>query len=206
MRLNAKPAGLRVVPTQPAPLCSGEYECNWFGIHYRIVSPIRRHLTVELERCNSVVDIGAGDGTVLDDIASRLPQLRKLIGIAADSRSLVRSRARCELDGRLEFVHSNPWSWLRRSQERGVLVFSYDNLSALSEPALEHWFQELPALGIEALALVEAMSGGCSELPAVLRRNGWRVGHCETLAFCTTAWWHVFASRPAAPSLIGELP
>lgn len=84
--------------------------------------------------------------------------------------------------------------------------FSDDNLSALSERTLEHWFQMLSNQGVISLALVELQNCGCFELPQRLNRTGWYVGYSEAFLSYNQAWRHVFASPYAAPKKKGRLP
>jgi len=187
-RLRAVQYGMRSQSIVP------EYQAEWFAGHDRIVAPIRRYLTVFPEQCQSLVDIGAGDGSVLDDIASRLPQFKSLIGITADRRGLNKAQVRSHHDARLSFHQANPWAWLRREKNAHAITFSYDNLSILPEPPLEDWFFELLKNGSMALALVEPQDGGCEQLPALLRRCGWTVHYSENVYQAGKSWWHVFAS------------
>lgn len=204
MHPEATPLVLHGVSRQPAPAWTEQYIRDWFEVHHRIASPIRRYLTANTQQCDALVDIGTGDATVLDDLASRFPQFRSLFGIAADSRALASARTRCSADQRIALVKADPWSWLRRNERRGLMVFSYDNLSVLAESTLQQWFAELPDLGVVALTLIEPRTGGCADLPAMLERNGWQVRHRETPALGTQSWCHVFASRQPTPTLLGE--
>lgn len=170
------------------------YEAEWFAGHHRIVAPIRRHLTMFPELCHSLIDIGAGDGAVLDDIASRLPQFKKVIGITADQRGLSKARARTNHDSRLSFHHGNPWAWMRKERPLRAITFSYDNLSIHPESPLEDWFTEINDSGAAGVALIERQVGGCVRLPALLRDCGWTVRHAENWYQSGRAWWHVFAS------------
>ncbi len=182
-----------------------DYQAAWFAGHDRIVAPIRRHLTVFPEHSQCLVDIGAGDGSVLDDIASRLPQFKQLVGISADQRGLSLAQVRIHHDARLRFHCGNPWAWLRRHVygHGQAIIFSYDNLSVVPEPLLMDWFAELADLGIAALALVEARDGGCGQLPELLRRCGWKVEHAESAYQDERAWWRVFASFDTTDALLG---
>lgn len=206
MGTGATPNALRAVISHPAPAPLCPYVSDWFSIHHRIAMPVRRYLTITPKLCDALVDIGAGDGAVLDDIASRFPQLPRLVGITTSPSSLNLARIRASSDRRIEFVQASPWSWLRLSKRQRLMLFSYDNLSALSEQALEHWFQMLSKQGVTSLVLVEPQNGGCFELPQMLNRAGWHVGYSEAVLSYNQAWWHVFASPYAAPTKKGGLP
>lgn len=171
-----------------------EYQAEWFAGHDRIVAPIRRHLTMFPEQCQTLIDIGTGDGAVLDDIASRLPQFKKLIGISADQRGLNLAQARTHHDARLSFHQANPWAWLRQGKPAHAITFSYDNLSMLPESSLEDWFVELRDSGATGIALIEPRRGGCAYLPTLLQHCGWTIRYSESPYQSGQAWWHVFAS------------
>lgn len=183
-----------------------EYQAEWFAGHDRIVAPIRRYLTAFPEQCQSLIDIGTGDGAVLDDIASRLPQFKNLVGIAADRRGLNKAKARTHHDPRLSFHQANPWAWLRNAPQTHAITFSYDNLSILPEPPLQDWFQELRHSGITGIALIEPQDGGCAHLPELLRHSGWTIRHAENRYQTGRAWWHVFASSAHPSDLLEASP
>lgn len=182
------------------------YQAEWFAGHDRIVAPIRRYMTVFPDQCHYLIDIGAGDGAVLDDIASRLPQLKRLVGISADPSGLNKAQVRSHHDARLSFHQVNPWAWLRRERREFATIFSYDNLSMVPESALKSWFSELYFNGSEGLALVEPQSGGCAELPTLLSSSSWTVRHAESAYQAGQLWWHVFASREPNPKKQGATP
>lgn len=197
--MTASQQPMRVVrPASRAKSIVPAYQAAWFAGHDRIIAPIRRHLTAFPEHGQCLVDIGAGDGSVLDDIASRLPQFKELIGITVDRRGLSLAEVRVHHDARLRFHCGNPWVWLRRPECGRAVAFSYDNLSVVPESLLMDWFAELANLGIAALALVEARDGGCAQLPELLWRCGWKVQYAENAYQDERAWWHVFASLDKA--------
>ena len=171
-----------------------EYQAEWFAGHDRIVAPIRRHLTMFPERCQSLIDI-----------ASRLLQFKNLIGITPDHRGLNKAQARTHHDSRLSFHYGNPWPWLRKERPVGAITFSYDNLSMLPESPLEDWFTELLDSGATGVALVEPQEGSCADLPALLKRCGWAVRHTENCYQSGNAWWHVFASFEHRADLLGAV-
>lgn len=88
MDTGAAPKALRSVISHPAPALLYPCVSDWFSIHHRIAMPVRRYLTITPKLCDALADIGAGDGAVLDDIASRFFQLPRLVGITTTPSSL----------------------------------------------------------------------------------------------------------------------
>ena len=194
-----------VQPGASSPQIVSEYLIEWFAGHDQIVAPIRRHLTIVPEHCQTLIDIGTRDGAVLDDVASRLPQFKKLIGITVDQDGLKKTQARTSHDSRLSFHQGDPWTWLRQARPQGAIIFGYHNLSMLPETLIEDKFLELIDWGAIGIALIEPQRGGCTNLPAMLKRCGWIVRHAEKRDQAGRPWWNVFASLQRRAKLPGAI-
>lgn len=87
----------------------------WLGHHSAIVTPLREAIA-EFASAGLPVDtlceIGCGSGTVLTDIATRMPELSHLLGLDLSPGQIATNRARPNPDARLRFEVADATTWI----------------------------------------------------------------------------------------------
>ena len=106
-----------------------------------------------------LVEIGCGDGRVLEHLASRLPALESLTGLDLNASIIARNRARYAADARLRFEAGDAAAWLRKHAAPGLAVTAYGGVLEYFPPdTLDALFSDLAARATPALvAFVEPL-------------------------------------------------
>ncbi|MBL8956273.1 MAG: class I SAM-dependent methyltransferase [Myxococcaceae bacterium] len=91
----------------------------WLPHHSKIVEPLREVL--EKNGIKTLVEVGAGNGLVLADLAKRLPKVEKLIGLDL-SEAQMQANARETTDPRFQFVGGDAGAWLPQHAGNGWAV------------------------------------------------------------------------------------
>ena len=114
------------------------FESWWIETHSRILGPVAGKVAACPGVYEELVEIGCGPGLVLADIARRLPQVPRLIGIDLSVRQIEATRARqAGGDPRLEFVAADAAEWIPANGKSGsIYVTSTGVLEYLSEADL----------------------------------------------------------------------
>jgi SAM-dependent methyltransferase len=105
---------------------------------------------------HTLVEIGCGTGDVLAHLQTRLPGLKRCIGLDLNSVQIARNRRRFAARAQLEFLAEDVSDWVQRNAQPGIAYFSY---GGVFEYFTQEKFQDLLASIADGppvlLALVE---------------------------------------------------
>lgn len=114
----------------------------WLKHHSAIVEPLRQLFEqssdTRIEEYHSLCEVGCGSGLVLEDIARRLPNVEKLIGLDLSDQQTQINRTRT-VDERITFEAGDATAWIPAHGGAGTVyltvagVFEYFSRSALQE-------------------------------------------------------------------------
>ncbi len=128
---------------------------RWFlGPHHEIVDQLQ-----ELSRktqFDTLIEIGCGDGRVLEHCVAALPDIRHAVGIDINPAIIERNRENFRDNPRLSFTAADASTWLAENMGDGTIVLTYGGvMEYFSAPALSSMFRTIAKHDRVAVALVE---------------------------------------------------
>lgn len=106
-----------------------------------------------------IVEIGCGDGKVLDYCAKRLPQIGALVGLDINASALARASRDFAGTERLTFVEADGLDWLAAHPRAGTALLTYGGvLEYFAQARVETLFQVLAAQGPAAIVIAEPLA------------------------------------------------
>lgn len=139
------------------------FDTSFLGPHRIIVS--------ELVALNAkagfrrLVEVGCGDGQVLDYLATEMPSVEALVGIDINPTIIERNHATYADRPRLSFEHAHAGTWLPRHVSAGTVLLTYGGvMEYFSEPDLRALYTAHAGAaqpghgGANAVALVEPLA------------------------------------------------
>jgi hypothetical protein len=120
---------------------SHRYETLFLAHHSSIVEETRRAMECSGFPFRRMVEIGSGDGKILDHFRRCLPDLREFHGVDVNLRQVENNRCIYQQSGRMSFHHSDGLRWLVKNGGPGtVLVTNGGVLEYFTRPELESLF------------------------------------------------------------------
>lgn len=108
-----------------------------------------------------LVEIGCGDGRVLDLVAGRLPSIPAFIGIDLNAEAVAGARARLAGQARIAFHQGDGKAWLDAHPQGGTVLFTNGGVLEYFAPAsLDRLFATLAAQAPAAAVLIEPREPG----------------------------------------------
>jgi SAM-dependent methyltransferase len=132
------------------------FQSWWLDTHSAIVQPLRDEIQANPGCYSTLCEIGCGSGLVLADLAQRLPQLERLIGLDLSPEQIERNRARFADMPKLTFESGDAAVWMRDHAQPGTIYFSNAGvLEYFPEAKLRAMLRQIAALQPAAFAIVE---------------------------------------------------
>jgi SAM-dependent methyltransferase len=192
------------------------FQTWWVGRHSAIVAPLKEAMDTLAARgtpIEALCEIGCGSGSVLADIAQRLPELKQLIGLDLNQKQTEANRARFADQPRLRFECADATEWIAaQAPAHCAYLVNGGVLEYFSEAMLEALFTGIAAHKAPALfALVEPIASDYDleretasrpynferslghNYPWWLGRTGWRVRWQERQVVGGANWLLVVA-------------
>lgn len=193
------------------------YQSWWLDKHSAVLTPLASVIAREAARgrvFDTLCEIGTGTGTVLADVAQRLPQFKQLIGLDLSATQTAANRQRFEGQPRLRFETADATEWIAAQAESGWVyfvnggVFEYFSEAMLDGLLTDIATKKAPAL----IALVEPLAADYDlatetasrpynlelslghHYPHHLKRCGWQVESLEEQQVGGARWLLVVAS------------
>ena len=136
------------------------FQSWWMDCDSAITLPMTKLFADHPERFHTLCEIGCGHGLVLQDLATRFPALKTLIGLDMSAAQTERNRARfAGGDARLGFESGDALEWLPAHVGAGWMLFTNAGVLEYFPPAaLEQLLRQLSARGPCAFALAEPVA------------------------------------------------
>jgi tRNA G46 methylase TrmB len=97
---------------------------------------------------HTLVEIGTGNGCVLNYLSSKFPKINQFIGIDLSPVQVEINNKKFKDDKRLEFVASDGFDWVKEhGQGNTIFVTSRGVLEYFTQERLQEFFKEINALG-----------------------------------------------------------
>jgi tRNA G46 methylase TrmB len=105
---------------------------------------------------NTLVEIGTGDGTVLEYLSMKLPQLKRLVGIDLSVEQTRLNKKKFVNNKRLEFVASDGYDWIKDNGNGYIIILtSRGVLEYFTETRLLDFFNYLRSIGNVIFVAIE---------------------------------------------------
>lgn len=113
-------------------------------------------LSTEKHNFNTIVEIGCGNGKVLNYLSTKFPNIERLVGIDLNQKQVELNRHTYTNNEKLEFVTSDAFDWTKNNAtEDMIFVTSRGVLEYFTEPKLQEFLHQLNALGNTTLVAIE---------------------------------------------------
>jgi len=104
----------------------------------------------------TLVEIGTGNGKVLNYLANKFPQIEKLVGIDLSPEQIEINSERYKNNARLEFVAADGFEWAKKNgKSHMIFVTSRGVLEYFTEQRLQEFFNALNSLGKTMFVAIE---------------------------------------------------
>jgi len=109
---------------------------------------LKEQLRLEPNEFNTLVEIGTGNGKVLDFLSSEFPQIVRFVGIDLSPIQIELNKEKYKENPRLEFVAADGFDWVNvHGHGHMVFVTSRGVLEYFTEQRLQDFFNKLNGLG-----------------------------------------------------------
>jgi len=121
-----------------------------------IFDVLEEQLAMESSEFNTLVEIGTGNGKVLNFLSSKFPHLRRLVGIDLSPVQIEKNKRSFQENARLEFVAADGFDWVNEhGRNRTIFVTSRGVLEYFTENRLQEFFNKLNSLGKTIFVAIE---------------------------------------------------
>lgn len=113
-----------------------------------IFDRLKEKMHIEAESYNELVEIGTGNGKVLNYLSSGFPKIEKLIGIDLSQNQIEINKKQYQQNAKLEFVASDGYEWVKKNGHGNtIFVTNGGVLEYFTEERLQAFLKEINDLG-----------------------------------------------------------
>ncbi len=136
------------------------FESSFLGPHYPLVQALAAMVSDSSADYQRVVEIGCGDGRVLEHLAEKLKEnIPNYVGLDINEQIIAENRKRYS-DERLSFEACDVGDWFGKNAAEGTVLMSYGGvMEYLLDTELTTLFNQLRESGPAIVALVEPLYG-----------------------------------------------
>ena len=122
---------------------------------------LKKELSNQSEEFNILVEIGIGNGDVLNYLSSEFPKINRFIGIDLSLDQIEINKKKFNNNKRLDFVSSDAFDWVKEyGQSNTIFVTSRGVLEYFLETRLQAFLNEINRLGKIFFIAIEPNGGG----------------------------------------------
>lgn len=109
---------------------------------------LKKELSNQSEQFDTIVEIGTGNGDVLDYLSSEFPKINRFIGIDLSRDQIELNKIKFNTNKKLDFVAADAYDWVKEyGQGNTIFVTSRGVLEYFLEPRLQDLFMQINKLG-----------------------------------------------------------
>lgn len=109
---------------------------------------LKKELSNQSEEFDTLVEIGTGNGDVLNYLSAEFPQIDRFIGIDLSQHQIDINNNRFNRDDKLEFVAADAFDWVKEhGHSKTIFVSSRGVLEYFLETRLQEFLNEINLLG-----------------------------------------------------------
>ena len=117
---------------------------------------LKKELSNQPEKFDTLVEIGTGNGDVLNYLSSKFPEIDRFIGIDLSQEQISLNGDRYGVNKKLEFVAADALDWVKEhGQGNTIFVTSRGVLEYFLEPRLQELFNDIHSLGKTIFIAIE---------------------------------------------------
>ncbi len=125
-----------------------------------IFDKLKKELHKEADTCNTLVEIGTGNGKVLEYLSSEFPKIEKFIGIDLSLDQIEINKKKYQQNAKLEFVASDGYEWVKKNGHGNtVFVTNGGVLEYFTEERLQAFLKAINDLGKIFFIAIEPNDG-----------------------------------------------
>jgi hypothetical protein len=105
---------------------------------------LQEQLKLDSGQYNTLVEIGTGDGTILEHLSTKFPLINKFVGIDLSAAQIEANKKVFNKNSNLEFVASDGFEWIKKNgHDHMIIVTSRGVLEYFTQSKLQALFDEL---------------------------------------------------------------
>lgn len=132
------------------------FENNFLPECSFIFELLKDKLSLEHENFNTVVEIGTGNGKVLNYLSEQFPQIDRFVGIDLSQKQISRNKETYKKNTQLEFVAGDAFDWVNTYANKNMIfVTSRGVLEYFTESRLQDFLQQINRLGNTIFIAIE---------------------------------------------------
>lgn len=108
---------------------------------------LKKELSNHSEKFNTLVEIGTGNGSVLNYLSSEFPEINRFVGIDLSSDQTELNNKKYINNKKLEFVAADAFDWIKANGQTNTIFVTRDTLEYFLEPNLQELFNDIQRLG-----------------------------------------------------------
>lgn len=113
-------------------------------------------LSMEQHNFHTIVEIGCGNGKVLNYLSTKFPDIERFVGIDLSQQQISMNKNTYVSNTKLEFIASDAFDWVNtHATENMIFVTSRGVLEYFTEPKLLDFFNKLNNLGKTTFVAIE---------------------------------------------------
>ncbi len=117
---------------------------------------LKKELSNAPKEFPTLVEIGTGNGDVLDYLSSEFPEIERFIGIDLSRDQIELNNVKFNHNNKLEFVAADAYDWVKEhGQGNTIFVTSRGVLEYFLEPRLQELFNDINRLGKTIFIAIE---------------------------------------------------
>lgn len=117
---------------------------------------LKVELSNESEEFSTLVEIGTGNGDVLNYLSSEFPSIKRFIGIDLSKDQIELNNKKFENEEKLEFVAADAFDWIKdNGHDKTIFVSSRGVLEYFIEPRLQEMLKTINQLGKTMFIAIE---------------------------------------------------
>ena len=121
-----------------------------------LIDELKKKLNEQSEKFKTMVEIGTGDGDVLNYLSSKFPKLNSFVGIDLSQNQIHFNKEKYRENGRLKFVASDGLDWIKEHGESNMIfITSGGVLEYFTEKRIKILFDYLNNLGPTIFLAIE---------------------------------------------------
>ena len=121
-----------------------------------LVDLLKEKVDQEDGKFNILVEIGTGEGTVLNYLSSQLPNVNRFIGIDLSTAQIESNKNLFSKNKKLEFVASDAFDWIKENRNDHMIIITCNGvLEYFTQSRLQDFFNELNSFGKVIFVAIE---------------------------------------------------
>lgn len=117
---------------------------------------LKKELSNQSQQFNTIVEIGTGNGDVLEYLSDEFPQINRFVGIDLSKNQTELNNIKFKENNKLEFVALDAYDWVKENgQSNTIFVSSRGVLEYFLEQRLQDFLNEINLLGKTFFVAIE---------------------------------------------------